>query len=143
MGPDYSGPRSRPEASCTVRTAWISGPAGWERAGQSPKDKGTLHQLPVSVNEVNPQRSCTDHWPRGTQGQSAFSICAPRAGSAMPCLRGAVRTASSSEPPRRGRGHISSARDGYPASYRGKPMSGASGLAFSRIRAPAPPALWA
>ena len=64
--------------SCTVRTAWISGPAGWERAGQSPKDKGTLHQLPVSVHEVNPQRSCTDHWPHGTQGQSAFSICAPR-----------------------------------------------------------------
>lgn len=68
MGPDHSGLGSRPEASCTVRTAWISGPAGWERTGQSPKDKGTLLQLPVSVKEVNPQRSCTDHWPRGTQG---------------------------------------------------------------------------
>ena len=56
MGPDHSGLRSSPEASCTVRTAWISGPAGWERTGQSPKDKWTLHQLPVSVNEVNPQR---------------------------------------------------------------------------------------
>ena len=56
MGPNHSGLRSSPEASCTVRTAWISGPAGWERTGQSPKDKGTLHQLPVSVNDVNPQR---------------------------------------------------------------------------------------
>jgi len=60
MGPDHSGLRSSPEASCTVRTAWISGPAGWERTGQSPKDKGTLYELPVSVNDVNPQRLCTD-----------------------------------------------------------------------------------
>lgn len=146
MGPNHSGLRSSPEASCTVRTAWISGPAGWERTGQSPKDKGTLHQLPVSVNDVNPQRLALTTGPAEPRA-SLPSPSVPRragctwGGASDAWSRGAVRTASSSEPPRSG--HVSSARDVYPASYQGEPMSGMSGLAFSRIHAPALPVLWA